>query len=165
MVQVAETKRKFPRFAAAAIEDVETSTLPWQTSSVAAQVQQSVEQLPEAGPSRSICADLQPPNGKHSTFEFCRHRLYPWLCVACQTYMAVPAHHIHTEWRMHVLCCAVLCCAVLCCAVLCCAALCCAVLRCAALCCAVLRCAVLCCAVLCCDTGHVLQCPVYLVCS
>lgn len=58
-IQVAEMKRKFPRFAAAAIEDVETSALPWQSSSPAAvHVHQPVEQLPEAGPSRSICADL-----------------------------------------------------------------------------------------------------------
>lgn len=73
MVQVAEMKRKFPRFAAAAIEDVETSALPWQTSSAtAAHVHQSVEQLPEAGPSRSICADLRPLDRKRPTLE---HRL------------------------------------------------------------------------------------------
>lgn len=64
-IQVAEMKRKFPRFAAAAIEDVETSALPWQTSpSAAAHVHQPVEQLPEAGPSRSICADLPLLDGK-----------------------------------------------------------------------------------------------------
>lgn len=61
--QVAETKRKFPRFAAAAIADVQTSTLPWQTSPAAHQ-SQPVEQLPEAGPSRSICANLQPLAGQ-----------------------------------------------------------------------------------------------------
>ena len=102
MVQVAETKRKFPRFAAAAIEDVETSTLPWQTSSsAAAHVHESVEQLPEAGPSRSICADLRALNGKHRT-------------LLLKNYASC---------LMHVLCCAVPCCAVPCCAVLCCAVL------------------------------------------
>ena len=67
MVQVAEMKRKFPRFAAAAIQDVQTSTLPWQTSSPA-HVDQPVEQLPEAGPSRSICANLRPSAGKQLMF-------------------------------------------------------------------------------------------------
>ncbi|KAL3155899.1 hypothetical protein ABBQ32_012897 [Trebouxia sp. C0010 RCD-2024] len=61
--QVAEMKRKFPRFAAAAIQDVQTSTLPWQTSSAAC-VDQPIEQLPEAGPSRSICANLRPLAGQ-----------------------------------------------------------------------------------------------------
>ena len=60
-------KRKFPRFAASAIGDIETSTLPWQTSA-ATPIHESTEQLPEAGPSRPICADMRPADRKHSFF-------------------------------------------------------------------------------------------------
>ncbi|KAL0037090.1 hypothetical protein WJX77_012339 [Trebouxia sp. C0004] len=56
--QVAEMKRKFPRFAASAIDDVEVNTLPWQTAGAAPQ--EVVEQLPEAGPSRPICDTIAP---------------------------------------------------------------------------------------------------------
>ena len=78
MVQVAEEKRKFPRFAAAAIQDVETSTLPWQTSA-SAHMHQPTEQLPEAGPSRSICADLRPLHRKH--LYFCRTECCLVICI------------------------------------------------------------------------------------
>ncbi|DBB03663.1 TPA: hypothetical protein ACH3X3_010990 [Trebouxia sp. C0006] len=56
--QVAEMKRKFPRFAASAIDDVELDSLPWQTAGAAPQ--EAVEQLPEAGPSRPICDAIGP---------------------------------------------------------------------------------------------------------
>lgn len=122
-------KRKFPRFAAAAIEDVETSTLPWQTSSpAAAHVHQTVEQLPEAGPSRSICADLRPLNRKHHTLFWksawnaegadCVLGCVPYYymvarhtCIACTLHLHIMSH------ACVVMGCAV-CRAVMCCAVL-----------------------------------------------
>lgn len=60
-------KRKFPRFAASAIDDVEVNTLPWQTAGAAPQ--EAVEQLPEAGPSRPICGTIGPSTRKSH-----------WLC-------------------------------------------------------------------------------------
>ncbi len=61
-MQVAEMKRKFPRFAASAIDDMEVNTLPWQTA--AASQQEPTEQLPEAGPSRPICDTIHPDTRK-----------------------------------------------------------------------------------------------------
>ena len=55
-------KRKFPRFAASAIDDVEVDTLPWQTAGAAPQ--EAFEQLPEAGPSRPICDTVGPSTRK-----------------------------------------------------------------------------------------------------
>ena len=55
-------KRKFPRFAASAIDDVEVDTLPWQTAGTAPQ--EAFEQLPEAGPSRPICDTVGPSTRK-----------------------------------------------------------------------------------------------------
>ena len=134
-LQVAEMKRKFPRFAAAAIEDVETSTLPWQTSSpAAAHVHQTVEQLPEAGPSRSICADLRPLNRKHHTLFWksawkaegadCVLGCVPYYYMLARYTCIVRTLHLHIMHACAVMGCAVLCCAVLCCAVMSCAVLC-----------------------------------------
>lgn len=58
LIQVAEMKRKFPRFAASAIDDMDLNTLPWQTGG--AVQQEPAEQLPEAGPSRPICDTVRP---------------------------------------------------------------------------------------------------------
>lgn len=68
-LQVAEMKRKFPRFAASAIDDVEVDTLPWQTAGAAPQ--EAVEQLPEAGPSRPICDTIGPSTRKSHCL--CQH--------------------------------------------------------------------------------------------
>ena len=62
-------KRKFPRFAASAIDDVELDSLPWQTAGAAPQ--EAVEQLPEAGPSRPICDAIGPSTRKSHCL--CQH--------------------------------------------------------------------------------------------
>ena len=61
-------KRKFPRFAASAIDDVELDSLPWQTAGAAPQ--EAVEQLPEAGPSRPICDTIPSTRKSHC---LCQH--------------------------------------------------------------------------------------------
>lgn len=60
-VQLAEMKRKFPRFAASALAEEEPS-LPWQP--VAGSHQEAIEQLPEAGPSRPLWDHIRPSFSK-----------------------------------------------------------------------------------------------------
>lgn len=60
-VQLAEMKRKFPRFAASALAEEEPS-LPWQP--VAGNHQEAIEQLPEAGPSRPLWDHIRPSFSK-----------------------------------------------------------------------------------------------------
>ena len=62
-VQVAEMKRKFPRFAASFVEESGWDALPWQNAAAAAA--EPAEQLPEAGPSRSICSAILASDRKY----------------------------------------------------------------------------------------------------